>query len=332
MAHKPIDLSGVTTYPLAERKNKTVMSRDRAGSISSGMSVTQLLQALPPQLGAESLRKVIDAIIAAREKGKPVIAAMGAHVIKCGLQPVLKNLVEADVITAFALNGAGSVHDYEISLIGETSEDVGAVLHCGTFGMAEETGRDINRALKAGVAAGMGYGEAVGRFIIDNDNPHRSDSLLALCVERDVPVTVHVAVGTDIIHQHPEADGAVIGEATFTDFRIFTSLVSELGDGGVFLNIGSAVILPEVFLKALSIAQNLGHHVDRFTTANFDMTQHYRPLQNVVNRPTSGESRGYTITGHHEIMLPLLTAGILDRIPAVRFKVQGSRFEVGEEA
>ncbi len=332
MAHKPIDLVGVTTYPLSERKNKTVMSRDRAGSITAGMTVAQLLQALPPQLGAHSLNRVIDAIVSAREKGKPVIVAMGAHVIKCGLQPVLKSLVEADIITAFALNGAGSIHDYEISLIGETSEDVGAVLHCGTFGMAEETGRDINRALKQGVAAGIGYGEAVGRFIIENGNPFRSDSLLALCAERGIPVTVHVALGTDIIHQHPEADGAVIGEASFTDFRILTSLVSELGDGGVFLNIGSAVILPEVFLKALSIAQNLGHQVDRFTTANFDMTQHYRPLQNVVNRPTSGESRGYTVTGHHEIMLPLLASGILDRIPEARFKVQGSRFEVGEEA
>jgi len=312
--YQPVDLSHVTTYPIGTRKNKTIMARDRSGSVRAGMSVADLLAAMPPQLGAEMLVGVIDAVVSARANGKPVVVGMGAHVIKCGLQPVLKSLIEADVITAFALNGAGSIHDYEISLIGETSEDVGAVLHCGTFGMAEETGRDINLALKRGVAQGMGYGESVGRFILENGNPHREDSLLAVCAERNIPVTVHVAVGTDIIHQHPSADGAVIGEATFTDFRLFTSIVSELGDGGVYLNIGSAVLLPEVFLKALSIAQNLGHHVDHFTTANFDMQQHYRPLQNVVKRPTSGKSRGYTITGHHEIMIPLLAAGILDKI------------------
>jgi hypothetical protein len=212
------------------------------------------------------------------------------------------------------MNGSGSIHDYELSLIDETSEDVGAVLHCGTFGMAEETGRDINKALREGVAAGYGYGESVGRFIVNNNNPHKDHSLLALCAEQNVPVTVHVAIGNDIIHQHPDADGAVIGEATFRDFRLFAGIVSELGDGGVYLNVGSAVVLPETFLKALSIAQNLGHHVDNFTTANFDMQQHYRPLQNVVKRPTSGSSKGYTVTGHHEIMVPLLAAGILDRL------------------
>ena len=314
MTYRPISLAGVQTYPLSERNNKMVMARDRAGHVHAGMTVSELLAILPDQLGARALLGVIDAVVAARGKGKPVVLAMGAHVIKCGLQPVLKDLIEAGIVTAIALNGAGSIHDYEISLIGETSEDVGAALHAGNFGMAEETGRDINRALKAGVALGLGYGEAVGRFIIDNENPFRGDSLMAVCVERGIPVTVHVAVGTDIIHQHPEADGGVIGTASFTDFRLLASVISELGDGGVYLNIGSAVILPEVFLKALSIAQNLGHHVDNFTTANFDMQQHYRPLQNVVKRPTSGHSQGYTVTGHHEIMLPLLAAGILDRV------------------
>ena len=293
------------------------MARDCAGTISAGMTVAQLLSALPKQLGAEALLAVIDAVALAHTKGKPVVMAIGGHVIKCGLQPVLNSLIKADVLTAVAMNGSGSIHDYELSLIGETSEDVGAVLHCGTFGMAEETGRDINSALKSGVEQGLGYGEAVGRFIIDNNNPLKENSLLAACVAKGIPVTVHVALGTDIIHQHPTADGAVVGQATFTDFRIFTSIVSELGDGGVYLNIGSAVLLPEVFLKALSIAQNLGYHVDNFTTANFDMLQHYRPLQNVVKRPTSGSSRGYTITGHHEIMIPLLVAGILDRIDKI---------------
>jgi hypothetical protein len=291
-----------------------VMERDKAGAVRAGMTVAELLGSLPDQLGSRALIGVMEAVVSAHALGKPVILAMGAHVIKCGLQPVLKSLIDAGVVTAIAMNGAGPVHDYEISLIGETSEDVGAVLHEGQFGMAEETGRDINRALKRGVEKGMGYGESVGRFIIENNNPYRDLSLLATCVERCVPVTVHAALGTDIIHQHPEADGAVIGEASFTDFRLLISVVSDLGDGGVFINVGSAVILPEVFLKALSVAQNLGNRVDRFTTANFDMQQHYRPLQNVVKRPTSGQGRGYTITGHHEIMLPLLAAGILDRM------------------
>ena len=314
MKYQPIDLARVTTYPIAGRRNKVSLASDFAGEISAGMSVSALLAAMPNQLGSESLNALIDAVVKARDKGKPVVIGIGGHVIKCGLQPVLKKLIAADIITAVAMNGSATIHDYEISLIGETSEDVGAELHCGTFGMAEETGRDINRALREGVAAGCGYGEAVGRFILRSGNPFKEYSLLALCAARGIPVTVHVAIGNDIIHQHPDADGAVIGEASFRDFRLFTAIVSELGNGGVYLNIGSAVILPEVFLKALSIAQNLGHHVDNFTTANFDMQQHYRPLQNVVRRPTSGHSQGYTVTGHHEIMIPLLAAGILDRI------------------
>jgi len=316
MKIQPIDLSGVTTYPIGERKNKVSLQYDFAGEITPGMSVSALLAALPNQLGGESLNAIINTIVNAREKGKPVVIGIGGHVIKCGLQPVLKKLIEADIVTAVAMNGSATIHDYEISLIGETSEDVGAVLHCGTFGMAEETGRDINGAVASGVADGIGYGEALGRFIIENKNPHRDFSLLATCYENEIPATVHVAVGTDIIHQHPACDGALLGQATFTDFKLFTAVVSSLGDGGVYLNIGSAVIMPEVFLKALSVAQNMGFHVDNFTTANFDMTQHYRPLQNVVKRPTSGASRGLTITGHHEIMLPLLAAGILDRIGA----------------
>jgi hypothetical protein len=318
MKYEPIDLAAVTTYPIAERRNKVALARDFAAAVTPGMTVADLLTAMPGQLGAADLNAAIDAVVAARRKGKPVVIAIGGHVIKCGLQPVLKTLIDADIVTAVAMNGSASIHDYEISLIGETSEDVGAVLHCGTFGMAEETGRDINRALKGGIAEGMGYGGALGRFIVANDNPHAGASLLATCHVKGIPATVHVAVGTDIIHQHPEADGAVLGQATFTDFRLFTSVVATLGDGGVFINIGSAVIMPEVFLKALSIAQNMGFHVDHFTTVNFDMQQHYRPLQNVVKRPTAGDSRGLAITGHHEIMIPLLAAGILDRIGSAR--------------
>jgi len=318
MKYKPLDMSGVKTYPLAERANKVVMARDAAAGVRSGMTVEELLRSLPAQLASRDLLAVIDAVAAARAAGKPVVMALGGHVIKCGLQPVLKNLIDAGAITAFAVNGSVAIHDYEISLIGETSEDVGKVLHCGLFGMAEETGRDINRALREGVVKGQGFGEALGSFILEKNNPFRDKSLLATCRERDIPITVHVAVGTDIVHQHPTADGAVIGQASYTDFRIFASVISELGDGGVYLNVGSAVLLPEVFLKALSIVQNLGYHVDNFTTANFDMQQHYRPLQNVVKRPTSGKGRGYTVTGHHEIMLPLLAAGILDRMQSVR--------------
>lgn len=314
MKYEPMDLAGVKTYPLSERTNKVIMKKHFGTGVSRGMTVSELLAGMPDQLASRGLNKVIDAVVAARESGKPVVIGMGAHVIKCGLQPVLKSLMDAGAVTAFAVNGAVSVHDYEISLIGETSEDVGAVLHYGRFGMAEETGRDINRALRKGIAEGLGYGESIGRFILENGNPYKDASLMAACVERGIPITVHVALGTDIIHQHPDADGAVIGQASYTDFRIFASVVSRLGDGGVYLNIGSAVLLPEVFLKALSIVQNLGYHVDDFTTANFDMQQHYRPLQNVVKRPTSGKGRGYTITGHHEIMLPLLAAGILDRM------------------
>ena len=314
MKYEPLDISGVTTYPIGERNNKVSVAHDFAQPVVPGMTVAGLLASLPRQLGSQSLLSVIDAVVAARQQGKPVVLALGGHVIKCGLQPVLKSLIEADVITAVALNGAGSIHDFEIALIGATSEDVGAVLHAGTFGMAEETGAEINAALKAGVAQGLGYGESVGRMINERELPYRRESLQALCVERGIPLTVHVAIGTDITHQHPSADGAVLGQASYTDFKILTRVVSELGDGGVYLNIGSAVLLPEVFLKALSIAQNLGHHVDHFTTANFDMQQHYRPLTNVVKRPTSGKSRGYTVTGHHEIMIPLLAAGILDRL------------------
>ncbi|TGU70048.1 hypothetical protein E4633_19795 [Geomonas terrae] len=314
MSYKPMDFSGVTTYPIATRKNKMNVKHDFAQPVRSGMTVSDLLAAMPNQLGAQALNRIIDAVVAARAKGKPVVMAMGGHVIKCGLQPVLKALIEADVITAVALNGAGSIHDFEIALIGATSEDVGVVLHAGNFGMAEETGAQINAALKEGVAKGLGHGESLGRMILERELPYREQSLLATCAKKGIPITVHVAVGTDITHQHPSADGAVIGAASYTDFQIFTSVVSQLGDGGVYLNIGSAVLLPEVFLKALSIAQNLGHHVDHFTTANFDMQQHYRPLTNVVKRPTSGKSHGYTVTGHHEIMIPLLAAGILDRI------------------
>jgi hypothetical protein len=241
-----------------------------------------------------------------------VILAIGGHVIKCGLQPVLKSLIDAEVITAVAMNGSAAIHDFEVSLVGATSEDVGAVLHSGDFGFAEETGGGMNRALRAGLGKEIGFGQAIGDWILENQHSYREYSLLATCAEKSIPASVHVAMGTDIIHQHPEMDGAVTGEMSYRDFRLITSVVADLGDGGVWLNVGSAVVMPEVFLKALSIAQNLGHHVDNFTTANFDMNQHYRPMLNVVKRPTSGSGKGFNIIGHHEINVPLFAAAVLE--------------------
>ncbi len=312
--YSPISTSKVKTYSITTRNNKVNVKDHFAAPLSVDTSFETFIDSLPRLLGADSLRGVVDAVIRAREKDKPVVLAIGGHVIKCGLQPVLKSLIEADVITAVAMNGSAAIHDFEVSLIGATSEDVGAVLHSGDFGFSEETGGGMNRALKAGVDTDAGYGEAIGRCIVDNAHPYREYSLLAACVEKDIPATVHVAIGTDIIHQHPEFDGAVTGEMSARDFRLLTSVVADLGDGGVWLNVGSAVLLPEVFLKALSIAQNLGYHVDGFSTANFDMIQHYRPLTNVVRRPTSEHGRGYSITGHHEINIPLFAQAVLTRL------------------
>ena len=239
---------------------------------------------------------------------------MGGHVIKCGLSPMLIALAKRGVITGFAFNGASSIHDFEIALIGETSEDVGAYLQTGKFGMWEETGRLMNEAIQRAADTGIGMGEALGKSLVEMDAAYTDYSLLAAGIHYAVPITVHVAIGTDIIHQHPAASGAAIGEASFTDFRVLTEMVTHLEGGGVVLNLGSAVILPEVFLKALTIARNLGHTVSRFTTANFDMQQQYRPMENVVKRPTEMGGHGYTFTGHHELMIPLLVQAVLSRL------------------
>ncbi len=316
--YRPIDLQGIKTYSIKTRDNKVNVKEHFAGSLRPGSTFSDFFDAMPRLLGADSLRGVVDAVVEARRKGRPVVLAMGGHVIKCGLQPILKALIDAEIVTAVAMNGSAAIHDYEVSLVGATSEDVGAVLHSGDFGFSEETGGGMNRALREGLSDGIGFGEAIAKRIVEGEHPYREYSLLAACIGKKIPVTVHVALGTDIIHQHPEVDGAITGEMTFRDFRLLASVVADLGDGGVWLNVGSAVLLPEVFLKALSVVQNLGHHVDNFTTANFDMIQHYRPLQNVVKRPTSGGGRGFTITGHHEINIPLFAAAVLERISKVR--------------
>jgi hypothetical protein len=309
----PMDLSKVRTYPLRERENKVNVS-DFASPVAPGHSVKDFLKGLPNILAGEDFPDLVRGIAEAYAAGKPVIAMMGGHVIKCGLSPVIISLMKKEILTGVAMNGAASIHDFEIALIGETSEDVSFYIQDGRFGMWEETGGYINQAINTGVKDKMGMGAALGKKLVDMDAPHAEVSIVATAFKLNIPLTVHIALGTDITHQHPKADGAAIGETGFTDFRIFVSEVSELGDGGVILNFGSAVIMPEIFLKALSIARNLGYNVSNFITANFDMIQHYRPRENLLNRPIKDGGRSYAITGHHEIMIPLLAYGVMDYI------------------
>ena len=310
---KPIDMSSVKTYPLKDRINK-VSVNDFATLPDSQVDLPSFLSSLPKILKGQDLLELIDKIVTAYQREKAVIVMMGGHVIKCGLSPLLIALAERGVITGFAFNGASSIHDFEIALIGETSEDVSAYLQTGKFGMWEETGKLMNEAIQHAVDMGIGMGEALGKKLIALDAPYNTYSLLAAGIKLNIPITVHVAIGTDIIHQHPSANGAAIGEASFTDFRLLTEMVTQLEDGGIVLNLGSAVILPEVFLKALTIARNLGHTVSHFTAADFDMIQQYRPAENVIKRPTEMGGKGYTFTGHHELMIPLLVQAVLSEI------------------
>jgi hypothetical protein len=306
----PIDLSGLKTVSLAERGGK-VKQADFAGVYEKGSGVSGLLSSLPHILAGDSLRAVVDAIHNARAAGKPVIWGIGGHVIKCGLAPVLIDLMRLGYGTAFAMNGSASIHDFEIALVGQTSEDVEAVLPDGRFGAAEETGREWNNAL----TAGMGAGESLGRAL-DKLAPvtHADASILVQAWRATVPVTVHIAIGTDTPHTHPAANPEVLGSATHYDFRLFCSLVAALNGGGVYVNAGSAVVMPEVFLKAVSSVRNLGHDLRNFTTVNLDFLQHYRPRVNVIERPhAQAGGHGYSLTGHHEIMLPLLAAALIER-------------------
>lgn len=309
---EPLDFSNLSTYPLAERKSK-VSVEDLARPIESGGSLREFFDRLPNILAVQNLKAVAHAVRQARQKGKTVLVGLGGHVIKCGLAPVLIDLMNQGFINGFALNGSGVVHDFEIALIGSTSEDVDATLGSGAFGGAEETGRFINQAYSEALRDSIGGGEAIGR-LLTGMNPRFADrSLLCSAYQHSIPVTVHVAVGTDITHIHPTADGPAIGAASYHDFRLFCSVVKGLDDGGVYLNLGSAVILPEVFLKAVTTLRNLGHQLEGFTTVNFDFLQHYRPLTNVVRRPVAGGSgRGFALTGHHELMIPLLAAAIVE--------------------
>ena len=306
----PLDFSGLATYSLHDRHSKVTVD-DFAAPLRPGMRISGLLAALPGQLAGRDFPELVNRLAAIRKADRPLMIGMGAHVIKVGLNPILIDLMERGIITSIALNGAGIIHDAEIAMVGRTSEEVADVLGEGAFGAARETGEVLNQAINSGAKQGMGLGEAVGRTLVNEGFPFNQHSLLARACELGVPITVHVAMGTDIIHIHPDADGAAIGQTSHYDFRLFCRLVSGL-EGGAYLNIGSAVLLPEVFLKALTVVRNLGFAVKDITTANFDFIRHYRPATNVVHRPTLEGGRGFNFTGHHELMIPLLAAALLD--------------------
>ena len=311
LPYEEFDLSGIKTYPLRSRPSKVGLAQF-ATPYKAGSGVTGLLSSLPGLLAAKDFKDVVDAIVTAKQSGRAIIWGLGAHVLKTGLSPVLVDLMERGFISAIATNGAGIIHDFEIALSGNTSEDVDATLGPGTFGMAEETGTQLNAAIKVGVNHHLGIGQAVGKFLHESHAPFAQISVTATAWRLQIPVTAHVAIGTDIIHMHPAASGAAIGEASLRDFKYFVTCVSQL-EGGVYLNCGSAVVLPEVFLKAVAIARNEGKSLDGLTTVNLDFLRHYRPLTNVVNRPTAGTGKGYSLTGHHELMIPLLAAALIER-------------------
>ena len=308
--YEEFDLSGVKTYPLSSRRSKA-NSADFATPYKAGSGVAGLIDSLPDILAAADFRAVVAAMRAARDGGHGIIWGLGAHVLKTGLSPVVIDLMERGFVSAIATNGAGVIHDFELALSGSTSEDVDEALGPGRFGMAEETGRELNGAINTGVAAGMGLGQAVVSHLHRVPPPFAHISVLASAGRLEIPVTAHVAVGTDIIHMHKDASGAAIGEGSLRDFRYFVSNVARL-EHGVYLNCGSAVVLPEVFLKAVALARNHGRSLAGLTTANFDFIRHYRAQTNVVSRPVAGIGQGYSLVGHHELLIPLLAAALID--------------------
>lgn len=312
MKSKPLTFAGLKTYSLHDRYSKVTVEHF-AAPLAEGASLRSFINSLPDQLLGHDFPELVHRLAKAHRGGRPIVVGMGAHVIKVGLNPVLIDLMERSIITGLAMNGACIVHDAEIAMAGSTSEEVGDVLGDGAFGAAKETGEVLNGAISLGAKADIGMGQAVGEYLLAQKFPHNDKSLLATAAKLGIPVTVHVAMGTDIIHIHPSASGADIGKTSHHDFRLFCSEISDL-QGGAYLNVGSAVLLPEVFLKALTLVRNLGHKVDNFTTANFDFMKHYRTLTNVVNRPTATGGRGYNIIGHHELMIPLLAASLLDEL------------------
>ncbi len=310
--YRPVSLKSVKTYSLCARASKVSVKAFSKAPVK-GDSVKAFLEKLPDAFAAGDFRSVVKAIVSARRKGRPVILGMGAHPIKLGLAPVIIELMKRNVISAIATNGASTVHDFEIALVGHTSEDVAVELCKGSFGMAQETGRGVNLAIKKGVKKGYGIGKSLGEYIQKGEFAYKSKSIFSAACELGMPATVHVAIGTDIIHMHPEADGAAIGRGSMSDFKLLAAVVADL-EAGVYINLGSAVILPEVFLKALNVARNLGNKVEDITTVNMDFVQHYRPRENVLKRPTAIKGRNFALTGHHEIMFPLLAAAVIEEL------------------
>lgn len=309
--YEEFDLSGVRTYPLSSRHSKA-RAEDFARPVQRGGSFGTWFDSLPAILGGADLRRVVRAIVDARQRGAGVMWGIGAHVIKTGVSPVLIDLMERGYVSALAMNGAGIIHDFEIALSGATSEDVDEALGPGRFGMAEETGRLLNEIVGGASTRGMGLGQAVAAYLAESKPAYAERSLLVAADRLRVPVTVHVALGTDIVHMHPDASGAAIGDASLRDFRYFASSVAKLV-GGVYLNCGSAVVLPEVFLKAVALARNQGVSLDGLTTVNIDFVRLYRPETNVVSRPVAGTSGiGINLVGHHEILIPLIAAAVIE--------------------
>lgn len=306
---KPFELRDVATYPLAERKSK-VSSGNFARATSPDSTFNQFWDSLPNILAAAELKELVGRLNEARKAGKPILWGMGGHVIKVGLAPVLIDLIQNGWVQGLAMNGSATIHDFEIALSGSTSEEVEVELQSGHFGMAEETGAELNQALRQGAGGDLGAGEAIGRWLAERQPLFGSLSLQMAAYENRIPVTVHIAIGSDIIHNHPSVSGEALGKCSHQDFRLLASLVAEMDEGGAYINLGSAVILPEVFLKTVTLVRNTGRRLEHFTTANFDFIQHYRPTQNVVKRPTIGGGRGFAFTGHHEIMVPLLAAAL----------------------
>lgn len=309
---RPLNFSKVRTYPVKKRFSK-VQSLLLGKTVRKGARVRSLIQGLPNILAAQSLKAIARKIARVHRANKTVLLGMGAHPIKVGLSPLIIDFMERGIINAVALNGAGVIHDFELAYMGETSEDVAASLKDGSFGMGEETGAFLNQAISEGSGRQLGIGAAVGQAILKARLPHRRLSILAAGARWGIPITSHIAIGTDIIHMHPKVDGKALGDGSLRDFRTLTSVVATLR-GGVYLNFGSAVVLPEVFLKAVSLARNLGHPVQNLTTVNLDFLAHYRPLTNVVSRPTQQSGKGYHLTGHMEIMVPLLFAAVLEEL------------------
>ncbi|GAK60090.1 hypothetical protein, fragment [Candidatus Vecturithrix granuli] len=307
-----LDFRDITTYSIFERKS-LVQVETFATPWRKGGSFSTFLQSLPAILAGKQFQQIVERVATAVRSERLVVLAMGAHVIKCGLSPLIIDLMERGVVSAIALNGAGIIHDFELAYTGATSEDVAEAISTGEFGMGRETAQFLNAVIIQGQEDGLGIGQAVGKALYDANPPYLQYSLVAAGYRLQIPITVHVSIGTDIIHTHPEANGAALGAGSHRDFQHFISVISQL-EGGVYFNIGSAVILPEVFLKAISTVRNLGYVVKHFTTVNMDFIRHYRPIQNVVIRPTSDGGEGYTLIGHHEILVPLLAAAIIEQL------------------